>query len=206
MSADFQTFLDRWQLAGAGERANYGLYLSELCDVLGVPRPQPMQPTSAKNDYTLDRDVIRKHLDGNSTTNFVDLYKRGGKPARVRRGAASHRPVAASGQRNRRQEVRAAHLRDQKRHLHNQTRPRCRKVWHSHSACRARAVSMQHLHLQNGACASHMSGLHVANRTCAVMDRDVHVQSSVCGGKVRVQHLPSRLRCASRSEKPANGG
>ena len=35
------TFLQRWSTSGAAERANYRLFLSELCDVLGVPRPQP---------------------------------------------------------------------------------------------------------------------------------------------------------------------
>jgi hypothetical protein len=33
-----QLFIDRWKNSGAAERANHQLFLSELCDVLGVPR------------------------------------------------------------------------------------------------------------------------------------------------------------------------
>jgi hypothetical protein len=36
-----QLFIDRWKNSGAAKRANYQLFLSELCDVLGVPRPDP---------------------------------------------------------------------------------------------------------------------------------------------------------------------
>lgn len=34
-------FIARWSHVGAAERANYALFLTELCDVLGVPRPDP---------------------------------------------------------------------------------------------------------------------------------------------------------------------
>ena len=41
---DPKTFIDRWKNSGAAERANYQLFLSELCDVLGVPRPEGRPP------------------------------------------------------------------------------------------------------------------------------------------------------------------
>ena len=34
-------FIARWAASGAAERANYQLFLSELCDLLGVARLQP---------------------------------------------------------------------------------------------------------------------------------------------------------------------
>ena len=34
-------FIIRWRNSGAAERANYALFLSELCDLLGVERPNP---------------------------------------------------------------------------------------------------------------------------------------------------------------------
>ncbi len=37
-------FLTRWRASGAAERANYQLFLSELCDLLQVPRPHPALP------------------------------------------------------------------------------------------------------------------------------------------------------------------
>jgi hypothetical protein len=42
MTASPDAFIARWQGRGGGqERANYALFLSELCDVLGVSRPDP---------------------------------------------------------------------------------------------------------------------------------------------------------------------
>jgi len=42
-----QPFITRWKASGAAERANYQLFLSELCDVLDVPRPNPATPDAA---------------------------------------------------------------------------------------------------------------------------------------------------------------
>jgi len=36
---------------GGQERANYALFLSELCDVLGVARPEPAAADHSTNDY-----------------------------------------------------------------------------------------------------------------------------------------------------------
>lgn len=40
-------FIRRWEASGAAERANYQLFLSELCDLLEVPRPEPTRPDNA---------------------------------------------------------------------------------------------------------------------------------------------------------------
>jgi hypothetical protein len=44
MTDDIQRFIARWQASGAAERANYQLFLSELCDMLDAPRPDPATP------------------------------------------------------------------------------------------------------------------------------------------------------------------
>jgi hypothetical protein len=44
MTDDIPRFIARWQAPGAAERANYQLFLSELCDVLDAPRPDPTTP------------------------------------------------------------------------------------------------------------------------------------------------------------------
>ena len=38
---DTQAFVERWSASGASERANKDLVLSELCEVLGLARPEP---------------------------------------------------------------------------------------------------------------------------------------------------------------------
>ncbi len=68
-------FITRWENSGAAERANYQMFLSELCDIIGVARPDPTLPDTAKNLYVFDRAITRTHPDGSTTTNYIDLYK-----------------------------------------------------------------------------------------------------------------------------------
>lgn len=68
-------FITRWQSSGAAERSNYALFLSELCDLLGVPRPDPSSDQTELNDYVIDRAFTRIDKDGNRTTVYLDLYR-----------------------------------------------------------------------------------------------------------------------------------
>lgn len=72
-----ESFITRWQNSGAAERANCQMFLSELCDILEVPRPDPTSPDPAKNLYVFDRAITRVNPDGSSVTNYIDLYKAG---------------------------------------------------------------------------------------------------------------------------------
>jgi hypothetical protein len=72
-----QEFTKRWKESGAAERANYQLFLSELTDLLEVPRPQPAQADDAQNEYVFERAVIFNNGDGTTSTGRIDLYKRG---------------------------------------------------------------------------------------------------------------------------------
>ena len=70
---DADAFITRWTGGdGGAERANYALFLSELCDVIGVERPQPASVAAEKNDYVFERFVRRP--DGSNGR--IDLYKR----------------------------------------------------------------------------------------------------------------------------------
>ena len=70
-----ESFISRWENSGAAERANYQMFLSELCDILEVPRPDPTSPDPAKNLHVFDRAISRVNPDGSSVTNYIDLYK-----------------------------------------------------------------------------------------------------------------------------------
>lgn len=72
-----ESFIQRWQESGAAERANYQLFLSELCDLLGVVRPDPSKPEDEENAYVFERSVTFHHPDGSTSTGRIDLYKRG---------------------------------------------------------------------------------------------------------------------------------
>ena len=69
-------FIARWQQSSAAERANYALFLSELCDYLDLPRPEPSQADERANSYVIDKAVYLQNLDGSTTPNYIDLYKR----------------------------------------------------------------------------------------------------------------------------------
>ncbi|MCU1249282.1 MAG: hypothetical protein JWQ49_2311 [Edaphobacter sp.] len=76
MPSNAEQFVKRWQQSSASERANYALFLSELCDFLDIPRPDPSQADDFANTYVIDKAVVFQNLDGSTTTNFIDLYKR----------------------------------------------------------------------------------------------------------------------------------
>ena len=69
-------FIDRWQKSEASERGNYQTFLSELCDLLGVPRPDPAVGVDADNAYVFDRVVTHRDGRGGAAPGFIDLYKR----------------------------------------------------------------------------------------------------------------------------------
>jgi len=69
-------FITRWKSSGASERANYQLFLTELCEILGVEKPRPASDKVHEADYTFERPVTFDDGEGNTSTNFIDLYKR----------------------------------------------------------------------------------------------------------------------------------
>jgi hypothetical protein len=73
---DLDQFLSRWKSAAASERANYQLFLSELCDILGVPRPDPATGKAEADRYVFEKPVTRI-VEGRESTGRIDLYKAG---------------------------------------------------------------------------------------------------------------------------------
>lgn len=94
-----ELFIARWQgREGGQERANYALFLSELCDVLGVPRPDPAGATTEGNDYVLER-VVREPLgDGTYTNRRIDLYRRGAFILEAKQSRLKGGPKEVTGQ------------------------------------------------------------------------------------------------------------
>ena len=74
---DAQPFIQRWCAANGSERANYQLFVTELCALLGVPLPQPARDDQRDNAYVFERRVSFAHGDGSSSAGFIDCYKRG---------------------------------------------------------------------------------------------------------------------------------
>ena len=66
-------FIARWTDSGASERANKDTFLLELCDVLGVPRPDPTTGDRARDRYVFEADAVLTHADRADSLGKVDL-------------------------------------------------------------------------------------------------------------------------------------
>ena len=74
---DVTPFIQRWSQAGGTERQNCQIFLTELCELLDLPRPEPASRQTEDNAYVFERKVIFHHADGTDSRGFIDLYKRG---------------------------------------------------------------------------------------------------------------------------------
>jgi len=90
-----EQFIARWEKAEAAERANYQMFLTELCDLLEPPHPDPAGAKNEFNQYVFDRAITRSKPDGSQTTVRADLIAGGrSKDADThekRRQVAGHR-------------------------------------------------------------------------------------------------------------------
>src|SRR5436190_1444862 len=76
-SSSTEAFIRRWANSGAAERANCQPFLCELCDLLGLPRPDPAGPDDGQNAYVFERAVTFTNGDGTTSPGRIDLYRRG---------------------------------------------------------------------------------------------------------------------------------
>ena len=76
-AAGVHAFIDRWKNSGGSELANFQMFAGELCELLGVAKPDPSQSDNEYNDYTFERRIDFRHDDGGATPGRIDLYKRG---------------------------------------------------------------------------------------------------------------------------------
>ena len=86
-----EAFFRRWEASGAAERANYSMFLNELCDLLEVTRPDPAGPDDVKNAYVFESAVPFPNPDGSTTVRRIDLYKRDCFVLEAKQGAGRRR-------------------------------------------------------------------------------------------------------------------
>ncbi|MGL4512460.1 MAG: type IIL restriction-modification enzyme MmeI [Lacipirellulaceae bacterium] len=83
---DAAQFVARWGKSAASERSNYQSFLIELCDLLGVPRPEPAVEDNQQNAHVFERAVRFDNLDGTHSTGYADLYNRGAFVCETKQG------------------------------------------------------------------------------------------------------------------------
>lgn len=91
ISNTVETFIARWSAAGGSERANYQLFIGELCALLGLPTPDPARDDTRDNAYVFERRITFRHGDGSQTAGFIDCYRRGAfvlEAKKIRTGGA----------------------------------------------------------------------------------------------------------------------
>jgi hypothetical protein len=93
--AHIQAFLTKWQASGGAERANAQTFLTELCDILEVERPQPKTNDEHANAYVFEKTIPSV----TDTSNFIDLYKRGCFVLETKQGTDrdNSEPLSAAG-------------------------------------------------------------------------------------------------------------
>ncbi|MEZ5872856.1 MAG: type IIL restriction-modification enzyme MmeI [Nitratireductor sp.] len=75
---DLETFIKRWQEnTGGAERANFPLFMNELCEVLGLPRPDTASKDTENNAYVFERAVTFREAGDRTGHGRIDLYKKG---------------------------------------------------------------------------------------------------------------------------------
>ena len=74
--AAVEAYIARWRAATGSERANYQLFVGQLCDLLGLPAPDPARGEAAENAYCFERRVLFRHGDGDESAGFIDCYRR----------------------------------------------------------------------------------------------------------------------------------
>ena len=86
-----EAFIARWASASGSELANAQMFVRELCELLGVPVPDPARAETIDNAYVFERRIIFRHGDGSNSEGRIDCYRRGAfvlEAKKIRTGGA----------------------------------------------------------------------------------------------------------------------
>jgi hypothetical protein len=99
------TFLARWRTAGGSERANYQLFIADLCALLASTNLSPPVKTRGTTPTSSKRRIVFHHGDGSTSNGIIDatkrrlLHRRGQEnPRRFRNPPVRPTPCCARGQ------------------------------------------------------------------------------------------------------------
>lgn len=91
-ASSIEDFIVRWAASSGAERANFPLFTSQLCRLLGVAEPEPAHEIADRNDYTFERKIEFKEPDGRTSVGWIDLYKRGAFVMEAKQSREKGRP------------------------------------------------------------------------------------------------------------------
>ena len=95
-----EQFIAHWSQSSGAERANFQSFANALCELIGVPLPDPKKEEPAVNSYTFEYDVKFKDADGSESPGRIDLYKKGCFVLEAKQSRLEGRPKAVPGQKD----------------------------------------------------------------------------------------------------------
>ena len=93
-TAEIDRFIARWAETGGAEMANAQSFINELCDLLGVPKPDGARPNEAFNDYVFEKRVDHR-IRGLTTAHRIDCYRRDSFILEAKQSSTEARRAAA---------------------------------------------------------------------------------------------------------------
>ena len=69
-------FIEKWKASGGAEISNFQPFLRELCELLGVEKPDPTSEIEAENTYTFE-PIVRYAEEEEGEHGKVDCYRKG---------------------------------------------------------------------------------------------------------------------------------
>lgn len=69
-------FIEKWERSAGAENANAQSFINDLCDLLGVRRPDPARENEAAITYVFEKRVDHRRYSGRMSAKRIDCYKR----------------------------------------------------------------------------------------------------------------------------------
>lgn len=98
--ARIDAFIDQWSKSSGAERANFQSFAKDLCNLLGVPEPEPAVGDPSVDRYVFEYGVKFKEADGSESSGRVDLYKKDAFVLEAKQSRLEGRPKAVPGQKD----------------------------------------------------------------------------------------------------------
>lgn len=72
-----RAYISRWQKATGSELANARLFVTELCELLDLPRPNPATGVADEDACVFERRELHLQGDGSENEGRIDCYRKG---------------------------------------------------------------------------------------------------------------------------------
>ena len=97
VAVGLEAFLTRWEASGAAERANYQLFLTELCDLSASRGPSRPGRTTRITPMSSSGPSPSRTATGSTSAGRIDLYKRGCFVLEAKQGSDRTEPTRLAG-------------------------------------------------------------------------------------------------------------